>query len=403
MRSMWGFLWRRPGVPLFTFRGVQVEAHWSVVWPLIAYGSWLADTRFLGRYPSLSPTTLTAMILASLVLGELSILLHEFGHTFRSRREGLQADRITLWGLGGVSWSSGERSAGASFRIVLAGPLVSLVLALLFGALGWVGRRAGFPTGVVGVAVLMSQLNAVMLAFNLLPIVPLDGGQLLQATLWRLRGAAFGFRWATRTGLALAGAAVAFAVVGPFLGISPGGGGYSFSILIGTMVLFYMTTRYRSSHRPRAGGRRLMVVGDLLEATPDREPARHDLRVAEFLAGAAGAAGYGSAARPVVDHGKTVGAISHGLAALVPEGERDFKRVGEVMLRPEDAVALKRETPIRQAFDLLQADGGRGVITHRGRVTAIILASDLADVILRWQDRQRGVAPVGSPSQVGRQ
>lgn len=400
---MWGSL-RRSGIPLFTVRGISVQIHPSIALFWIFVGGSLASTRFFGRYPALPPGTITAMIMASLVLAELSILLHEFGHSFRARREGLQADIITLWGLGGVSWSSGARTPGSDFRIVLAGPLVSLALALLLGGLGWLGHRIGMPAPVEGVVVLMAQFNAVTLAYNLIPMVPLDGGRLVKAGLWRWRGLSFAHAWASGLGIAVASGVLAFAAVAPFFGFQPvvNGNNIEFALLINGAIMLYMTTRYRSTYRPRTGGRRLMVVGDLLEANPDREPARHDLRVADFLAAAAGSAGYGSAARPVVDHGKTVGAISRGLAALVPEGERDLKRVGEVMLRPEDAVALKRETPIRQAFDLLQADRGRGVITHRGRVTAIILASDLADVILRWQDRERGVAPAGSPSHVSR-
>jgi hypothetical protein len=61
------------------------------------------------------------------------------------------------------------------------------------------------------------------------------------------------------------------------------------------------------------------------------------------------------------------------------------------MLRKEDAVVLQRETPVAVAFRALQAAPRRGVILDRGRVTAIILASDLADVLLRVQDAARGV------------
>ena len=396
---MWGSL-RRSGIPLFTVRGITVQIHPSIVLSWISLGGWLGATRFFGRYPALSPTTITAMIMASIVFAELSILLHEFGHSLRARREGLQADTITLWGLGGVSWSSGPRTPGSDFRIVLAGPLVSLALALVLGGLGWVGHRIGWPAPVEGVVVLMAEFNAAMLVYNLIPVVPLDGGRLLNAALWGWRGRNFAHTWASGLGVAIACSVLVVGVVAPFLGFQPvvSGNDYGIAILLNGAIMLYLTTRYRSAYRPRPGERRLMVVGDLLEADADREPAPHDLRVADFLAAAAGSTGYGSAARPVVDRGKTVGAISRGLASLVPEGERDVKRVGEVMLRPEDAVALERDTPIRQAFDQLQADAGRGVITHRGRVTAIILASDLADVILRWQDLQRGVADPEPPS-----
>jgi Zn-dependent protease len=383
-------------VPLFRFRGILIEAHWSSVIPLVGYSGLLGTTRYLGRYPDLSGTTITAMTIVSVLMVPVSILLHELGHTFQARREGLWAARITLWGLGGVSWSSDVRSPGASFRVAAAGPLVSAFLTVLFGALGWLARRAGFPTSVVGVVVLVAQFNAVMLAFNLILMVPLDGGRLLHAALWRVRGPRFAFEWASRVGVVIASAVLAFGAVAPFLNILPqniGFNGFSpgFTIMLDGLIMLWMTLTYRSAAqvRPRRSGD--ARVGDLVEAATPSEAPAPEVSIARFLEGTSGSAGYGTAASTVLKNGRTVGVISRGLAGLVPEDRRAETAVADVMLHKEDAVVLQRETPVAVAFRALQAASGRGVILDRGRVTAIILASDLADVLLRVQDAARGV------------
>jgi Zn-dependent protease len=384
-------------VPLFTFRGIQVQAHWSVAFPLVGYAGFLGSSRYLGRYPQLSTTTITAMTVVSLLLIPVSIILHEFGHSFQARREGLHADRITLWGLGGISWSSGPRSAGADFRMVAAGPSVTVVLVVLGAVLAWLAKGAGLPTAVTGVVILFWQFNAAMLAFNLLPMVPLDGGRLLNAGLWRLRGVAFARTWVCRLGVVIALTVIAVGAVAPFLitlntpaRFSPG-----LAIMFWGVIMLWETLAYASAVRVRPRRRQWseLLVGDLMEgAVPGDAPAS-GVTIARFLEDAASPPpGYGTAAFPVLEDGRAVGLISRGLAGRVPADQHEGTAIGDVMLRKEDAVVLRRETTIAEAFRLLQdASRQHGVILDRGRVTAIILKSDLAHVLLAAKDAARGV------------
>jgi Zn-dependent protease len=381
-------------VPLLRFRGILIEAHWTAVIPVVLYSGLLGTTRYLGRYPDLSGATITAMAVISVLMVPVSVLLHELGHTFQARREGLRASRITLWGLGGVSWNSGPSSPGAEFRLTAAGPLVSAFLAAFFGALGWLARRVGLPTGVVGVVVLIAQFNALMLAFNLIPMVPLDGGRLLHSALWRVRGPKSAFIWASRVGVVIASTVIAFGAIAPFLNVLPQVTGFDpgLTIMIDGVVMLYMTLAYRSAAQVRPQRTGEMRVGDLVEPLAPCEAPAPDVSIARFLEGATASSGYGMAAAAVLENGRTVGAISRGLARLVPEHRRAETAVADVMLRKEDAVVLQRETPVVVAYRTLQGAGSRrGVILERGRVTAIILTSDLADVILRAQDAARGV------------
>jgi Zn-dependent protease len=174
--------------------GVQVRINWSwlVIFALIAWS--LADGVFPSQNPGLSDGTYIEMAIAAALLFFASLLLHELGHAWQARREGLEVDGITLWLFGGVSeFKSGFPSAGAEFRIAIAGPLVSLVLGVVFVLIA----LAGAPSAVDGVAAWLGYINLALLVFNLIPALPLDGGRVLRAALWRSRG---DLGWATRIG-----------------------------------------------------------------------------------------------------------------------------------------------------------------------------------------------------------
>ena len=106
----------------------------------------------------------------------------------------MQLDGITLWIFGGVARFKGHLpSAGAELRIALAGPLVSLALGILFLA---IALLLPLPDAIDGVLFWLGSINLILLVFNMLPALPLDGGHVLRAALWARRG---DFAAATRT------------------------------------------------------------------------------------------------------------------------------------------------------------------------------------------------------------
>jgi len=109
----------------------------------------LAAGIFPSQNPGLSDGTYIAMALAAALLFFTSLLLHELGHARQARREGMEIEGITLWLFGGVAQFKGAfPSAGAEFRIAIAGPLVSLGLGAFFVLLA---VFAGLPNAVDGV------------------------------------------------------------------------------------------------------------------------------------------------------------------------------------------------------------------------------------------------------------
>jgi Zn-dependent protease len=144
------------------------------------------------------------------------VLLHEFGHALACRQVGGQANRIMLWPLGGVAFVQPPPRPGALLWSIAAGPLVNVMLVpvtlvawvVAYGA-GW---QIEYPD-VVHFLVSIAFINIALLVFNMLPIYPLDGGQILQALLWFVIGQARSLMVAGIIGFVAAAGVIILALV----------------------------------------------------------------------------------------------------------------------------------------------------------------------------------------------
>ncbi|HEY9832686.1 MAG TPA: site-2 protease family protein, partial [Stenomitos sp.] len=146
--------------------------------------------------------------LAMALLLFASVLLHELGHSLVARSQGIKVNSITLFIFGGVASIDREsKTPGQAFQVAIAGPAVSLALSgLLYGVAQVV------PSNTLGqiLALDLAHINLILGIFNLIPGLPLDGGQVLKAAIWKLTGSRFqGVRWAAQTGKFLGGLAIA--------------------------------------------------------------------------------------------------------------------------------------------------------------------------------------------------
>lgn len=161
--------------------GINVFVHWS--WAAVAVIEITVRQR---NYTS--PIWNVIEYLSLFVI----VLMHEFGHALACRQVGGVANQIMLWPLGGVAFVSPPPRPGATLWTIAAGPLVNVVLAPVTIAAAYAAVHAALP-GAQGAnlrhyAVSLAFINGVLLAFNLLPIYPLDGGQILQSILWFIVG-----------------------------------------------------------------------------------------------------------------------------------------------------------------------------------------------------------------------
>ncbi|MCU1462049.1 MAG: conserved transrane protein [Acidimicrobiales bacterium] len=176
-------------IRLFRVKGIPVGINWTWLFIFLFFFWTLAGALFPATYPGQSGSTYLAMGALATVLFFGSILAHELSHTLRALREGVRVQEITLWLFGGVSKTEGELpSPRAELRVVAAGPIASAVLALVFLGLTALARATGAPVAVRGVTDYLARVNGILAAFNLVPALPLDGGRILHAVLWRRSG-----------------------------------------------------------------------------------------------------------------------------------------------------------------------------------------------------------------------
>jgi Zn-dependent protease len=168
-----------------------------------------------------------------------SVLLHELGHSLVARLQGLRVRSITLFFFGGVATIEQEpKTPGHAFQVAIAGPMVSLCLFLLLISLNRLMPDPNTPWFVISRN--LASLNLVLALFNLIPGLPLDGGQVLKAIVWKLTGSQFrGIRSAARMGRLIGILAIVWGIAGAFnlsstLGIPRGGG--LWTALIGFFV-----------------------------------------------------------------------------------------------------------------------------------------------------------------------
>ncbi|MEX2588284.1 MAG: site-2 protease family protein [Actinomycetota bacterium] len=199
-----------PSIVLLRVRGIRLSIHWSwlVVFALVTWS--LAVQLFPFAYPGLPPRTYWLMAGVSALVFFASIALHELGHALQAAKEGMRIHDITLWLFGGVARFQGMfPTAAAELRIAVAGPVVSLLLAGLFAAARVALGSAAWAVEIAGVVDYLARINLLLALFNLIPALPLDGGRILRAWLWRTSGS---FVKATRLASG-AGRAFAYALM----------------------------------------------------------------------------------------------------------------------------------------------------------------------------------------------
>ncbi len=186
---------------LFTIFGIHVSLHWS--WFLVAVYSIQSRS---AEYSSLTWNVAEYLGLFAIVL------LHEFGHALACRQTGGQANEIVLWPLGGVAYVSPPPRPGATLWSIAAGPLVNVVLIPVLLGLAVITQDGDWNPNLQACLQTLSTINLVMLIFNILPIYPLDGGQILRSLLWFLIGPIKSLAIASGLGLLCAAAAVLWAL-----------------------------------------------------------------------------------------------------------------------------------------------------------------------------------------------
>jgi len=366
-------------ISLGRLAGVKIGVNWSWLVILALISASLGFAVFPTTNPGYSDGVYAAMAIAAALLFFVSLLLHELGHAVVARREGMEIEGIVLWLFGGVAQFRGLfPSAGAELRIALAGPAVSLLIGVTLLSVAILAPLPGFLDGSV---MWLGRINLVLLAFNMLPALPLDGGRVFRALVWQRTG---DFTRAT----SIAGAVgrgfgqlmIGFGLLSVLLLGALGG------IWLAFLGWFLMAAAGAEVKFATMGAAlRSMSVADAMAHDPVTVPAEQTL--AEFSQGVFTRSRH--AAYPVVDDGTLTGLLAFRDLTRVSPANWNQERIDQHMrpfgrvlvMAPDDELGTA-------AMDLSQDDLGRALVLEEGRLAGLLSMTDVSRLI---ELRSRGL------------
>jgi Zn-dependent protease/CBS domain-containing protein len=212
------------GIPFY------INPSWFLVLALV---TWTYSGGLAAQFPGLPAGVPLILGLVTALLLFSSVLAHELGHSFVALRQGVGVNSITLFLFGGLASLDRESETPAeAFWVAIAGPLVSLMLAGLLGITGYVTAVSGPLAAILG---LLTYINLALALFNLIPGLPLDGGNILKALVWKITGNPYkGVKFASRMGQIVGWGAIASGILPLVL---TGSFGSVWNLLIGWFLL----------------------------------------------------------------------------------------------------------------------------------------------------------------------
>lgn len=369
----------RRGFRLGSVRGVDVVADLSLL-VIAALLTWSLYVDLNRAFPGRSPDRLffAAALGGFLFLG--SVFVHELSHSLVALRRGLSVRRIRLFIFGGVSEIEEEAATPSDeLFVTLAGPAASLGLGVAFLGVGW--ALAGAARMPSRIALILGVANLSIALFNLLPGLPLDGGRMLRALVWRRSGdRTRATRLAVGTGRALGALLI---VVGVALVILV----RNFAAIWFVAVGWFLFEAASVSAVQEAFAKRIdgLSVGDVMRRT--------DMAVDgdSTVAAALELHGWGEKLRPlpVAVDGRVLGVFGTREAQAVPVGERAARLIRDAMklIGPDDVIGA--DVPLRRALARDAGSAGILVVVDQGAVVGLLTGEELADIFASLRRRRR--------------
>jgi Zn-dependent protease len=375
-------------IPLVRIFGIRIGVDPTWFLALFLFIWWLTDY-YQTAMPGSEDSSAFALATLSTLLFFLSILLHELGHAVVAIRNGIHIAGIDLWLFGGIAKMSRDtQSPGVEFRVAVAGPVVTLVIALVCAGLGvlvagsWddFGNSAAFDAegtagGLNAMLAFLVSINVLLLVFNLIPAFPLDGGRIARSIIWK----ATGDRTKATNSAATLGQGFSYILIGAgiagFLGATlPLLGEIDFvSALWLVFIGMFLGQAARSATYQSAVLSRIegITVSDVMDAEPVAVPGHMHVGDAlheYFLR-------YRYDWFPVVDrNGQFLGIVDRERAERIPEDRQRVFTVGEILRAEDDNVRVRSDEPLEALLGspALMRLGALMAVDRDGRLQGIV-------------------------------
>jgi Zn-dependent protease/CBS domain-containing protein len=374
-------------------RGIEIGIHytWLIAFALLAYS--LAAGVFPVWYPDWTQGLYWSIGAISSLLLFASVLAHELGHSLVAQARGIRVVRIVLFIFGGVAQIADEpRRAFDEFVIAIAGPLVSFVIGIL-GLLSWplvnpISEPAGAILHYLGYA------NLLLVAFNLIPAYPLDGGRVLRAILWGALGSIYrGTRIASRIGI---GIGFLFIAVGIFLAFRAPLQGI-WLVAIGWFLQNAAQQAYQQllARRWFEG----ITVGRVMAPAPWAiEPDRTIDELVDALLR------YNTRSFPVVEDGRLVGIVTITDVSHAPRDEWAIRQVRDLMTPWERLIVATPDTDLETVLEAMVERDIHQVPVVQGHTligwltrNAVLHFLQLRRQLDNWEQLDRERSPLARP------
>ncbi|MEH1811816.1 MAG: site-2 protease family protein [Nostoc sp.] len=325
------------GIPFY------IHPSWFLVLGLV---TWSYSSGLAAQFPQLSAGLALLLGLMTALMLFASVVAHELGHSFVAIGQGIDVKSITLFIFGGLaSLEKESKTPGEAFWVAIAGPMVSLLLCGIVTAIGVTTAASGPLAAILGV---LASVNLALALFNLIPGLPLDGGNILKAIVWKITGNPYkGVTFASRVGQIFGWIAILSGVV-PLLLF--GNAGNFWNLLVG----FFLLQNAGNSAQFARVQEKLTGLTAEDAVTHDSPIVSANLTLREFADERVISGQNWHRFLVTDDDGQLVGAIAVENLRTIPTAVWSETQVKEVMRPITESTTVQSDQPLLEVMQLLE-------------------------------------------------
>jgi Zn-dependent protease/CBS domain-containing protein len=325
------------GIPFY------IHPSWFLILGLVTFSY---STGLAAQFPLLGGGLAVLLGLLTALLLFSSVVAHELGHSFVAIRQGISVKSITLFIFGGLASLERESKTPAeAFWVAIAGPLVSLLLFAIFTTIGFATSATGPFAAIVGT---LADINLALALFNLIPGLPLDGGNILKAAVWKITGNPYrGVVFASRVGQIFGWVAIASGLL-PLLFFG------SFANFWNLLIGFFLLRNAGNAAQFARVQEQLQGLTAADAVTLDSPIVSAHLTLREFADEQILNGQNWNRFLVTDDSGQLVGAISVDNLRTIPTIKWSETQINEVMRPVEMSTTVESDKPLLEVVQLLE-------------------------------------------------